>query len=272
MRTTPVRLPHSGLVVPHTGYTVASFRGHETHDGVAYVATLRLNRKIIGRIENEGRGGPDTFYPSTAGNYRQQVRAMEAFAALCTDARGGTPPMEAVLSDLVAEYETTRDIARAARRGNVLMRMMRDHELGDGPMGWPSPGVWTEAPPALAADHDKLRASLLEDPELAPDDLAWWQIWNADTSTWVDVTARPAHLPADMPGAAPPIPADTATAGPDGHQCDAAETLKYVGTYGAPGVGQAWDCTACGRNWARLGDQFYPADLGAHILAPEDCR
>jgi hypothetical protein len=202
VQPTPVRLPHSGLVVPHTGYTVTSLKGHETHDGVAYVATLRLNNTIIGRVENEGRGGPDTFYPNTADNYRQQIDTLEEFAQRCTDARGGTPPLESVLSDLVTEYQTTRDIARAARRGNALIRMMRDHELGDGPMGWPSPDTWTEAPPALAADYDKLRACLLKDPQLTPHDLAWWQIWNADTSTWVDVTARPAHLPADPPGTA----------------------------------------------------------------------
>ncbi|MET8147852.1 hypothetical protein ACIBSW_24860 [Actinoplanes sp. NPDC049668] len=202
MRPTSIRLPHSGLTVPHTGYTVTSFKGHETHDGIAFTATLRLNKKIIGRIENHGCGGPDTFYPNSACGYRQQMETLEAFAALCTDARDGTPTLEAVLGDLVTEYETSRDIARAAKGGHILLRMMQDHEFGDGPMGWPSPGASTEAPPALAADHARLRAFLLADPDLAPHALAWWQTWNADTGTWTDVTSRPPHLPADpAPGA-----------------------------------------------------------------------
>ncbi|GAA4595800.1 hypothetical protein BJY16_001798 [Actinoplanes octamycinicus] len=197
MPTTPVRLPHSGLLVPHTGYTVTSFTGHQTHDGVAFTATLRLNKKAIGVIQNAGRGGPDTFYSNTAGDHRQKHQDLEDFAALCTDPRGTTPTLDSVLSDLVAEYETSRDIARAAKRGNTLLRLMTDHELGDGPMGWPSPAAYTETSPALAADHERLRASLTEDEELAPSALAWWQIWDATAGRWIDVTPRPAHLPAD---------------------------------------------------------------------------
>jgi hypothetical protein len=43
-----------------------------------------------------------------------------------------------------------------------------------------------------------------------------------------------------------------------------------VAAYGAPGVGQAWECTVCHRHWARLGDIFWPAEYGAHILSPHD--
>jgi hypothetical protein len=54
------------------------------------------------------------------------------------------------------------------------------------------------------------------------------------------------------------------------HDCQAEATLVYVADYGAPGVGQAWACTACGRDWSRIGDSFYPAETGAHLLTPED--
>lgn len=84
-------LPHSGLKVPHTGYAVTSYREHKSWDGVAFTATLRLNGKIVGTIDNEGRGGPDTFHPtaSTAEGYRDNRDAVEAFAAHCT--RNGEP-------------------------------------------------------------------------------------------------------------------------------------------------------------------------------------
>jgi hypothetical protein len=80
MPSNPQRLPHSGLTVPHTGYTVTAYRGHNAHDGVAFTATLRLHGTIIGTIENTGHGGPDTFFPSTADGYREQVPALESFA------------------------------------------------------------------------------------------------------------------------------------------------------------------------------------------------
>jgi len=54
------------------------------------------------------------------------------------------------------------------------------------------------------------------------------------------------------------------------HDCQAAGTLDYVADYGAPGIGQAWTCTACGRPWSRVGGIFWPAESGVHILSPED--
>lgn len=76
----------------------------------------------------------------------------------------------------------------------------------------------------------------------------------------------------DTTGTHTPVP--TAAAGADSlvaHDCEAAGTLNYAGTYGAPGAGQAWDCTACGRSWARVGGQFHPAEQGVHILTPAEC-
>jgi hypothetical protein len=34
-------------------------------------------------------------------------------------------------------------------------------------------------------------------------------------------------------------------------------TLRFGGHYGAPGVGQAWDCEVCGRSWAKVGSRFH---------------
>lgn len=197
MQAQTFRLPHSGLVVPHTGYTVTAYKEIPTPDGVAFTATLRLNRTIIGTIDNSGMGGPDTFTPNTTDGYRHLVAALDDFATRCTDIRGETPDVEFLLGDLVTEYQTTRDIARAAKRGNVLLRMMQDHEGTDGPMGWASEGAITEMSPAMAADRERLRTSLLSHQELAPHDLAWWQLWTADNGRWNDVTSRPVHLPTD---------------------------------------------------------------------------
>ena len=54
------------------------------------------------------------------------------------------------------------------------------------------------------------------------------------------------------------------------HDCQTAGTLVFVATYGAPGIGQAWTCTTCGKEWSRVYGTFWPADQGVHILSPED--
>ncbi|ROO63010.1 hypothetical protein EDC02_5020 [Micromonospora sp. Llam0] len=66
------------------------------------------------------------------------------------------------------------------------------------------------------------------------------------------------------------VPAQDASGAPVEHDCHAAGTLTFVAEYGAPGVGQEWTCTECGRAWARLGERLHPAEDGAHILSPRD--
>lgn len=193
MQPQTIRLPHSGLQVPHTGYTVTSYKGHNTHDGIAYTATLRLNGKIIGNIENKGHGGPDTFYPTnspTPAAHWDTINALEAFATHCIDSRGEPTSLEYVLGDLVTEYELTRDIRRAAKNGDSLLRMKDDY----GADGWPIMVLTTEAPDEFVADRDRLRAYLLGSPKLKPSPTAWWQLWDPTAGRWVDVTDRPAHL------------------------------------------------------------------------------
>lgn len=65
------------------------------------------------------------------------------------------------------------------------------------------------------------------------------------------------------------IPNDDGVHGGE-HDCEAAGTLTFVATYGAPGVGQAWTCTTCAKAWSRVNGVFSPADHGAHLLRPDD--
>jgi hypothetical protein len=192
----PLRLPHSGLTVPHDGYTVTAYKELKTHDGVAFTATLRLNGKIIGTIENEGMGGPDTFHANDALTYGRQTAALETFAAQCIDAEGSVPDVEDLLGDLVTEYQTGRDIARAAKRGNTLLRLLQDHEDDNGPLGWASETDLLEIPLTTATNRGKLRVGLLCHTRLTPPPFGWWQVWAADKG-WTDITDRPAHIPAD---------------------------------------------------------------------------
>lgn len=54
------------------------------------------------------------------------------------------------------------------------------------------------------------------------------------------------------------------------HDCLADDKLVYVAAYGAPGIGEAWRCTVCDEEWAKVGGTFHDPSEGAHILSPED--
>lgn len=53
--------------------------------------------------------------------------------------------------------------------------------------------------------------------------------------------------------------------------CDPKQ-LVFEGTYGAPGIGQAWRCTYCDKSWSNIGGTFIAEDQGAHLLTIEDVR
>jgi hypothetical protein len=48
-------------------------------------------------------------------------------------------------------------------------------------------------------------------------------------------------------------------------------TLKYVASYGAPGIGSAYKCIECQQEFAVVGRTVYDPAEGAHIMSPEDC-
>lgn len=52
-------LPATGVVVPETGWSVSSASTTETSRGVAFVAKLRYEGKLVGTFENAGVGGMD---------------------------------------------------------------------------------------------------------------------------------------------------------------------------------------------------------------------
>jgi hypothetical protein len=113
-----IMLPHSRLEAPHDRLRVTSLREIPMHDGVAFTATLRLDGRRVGVIEDDGRGGGAQFHPDPGTGFG--YNELNAFAAECR--RDGQPiSTEGVLNDLVTEYDLTRRIRRAtATRGTVL--------------------------------------------------------------------------------------------------------------------------------------------------------
>jgi hypothetical protein len=192
-----IRLPHTGLHVPHTDYRVTAYREHTTRDGVAYVATLRHGKTTIGTIENEGTGGYTGFYPARhprEGGYvgREDI---EAFAVRCRTEDGGTPRDEMVLEDLITEYDTPRRLAKAAKAGRAIVRQQWFVYDDGKPVGGPiaDTEVQVDARLALPEHADALRALIERE---GPNPEAFWQVWTGDR--WDDVTARPDGVPTDL--------------------------------------------------------------------------
>jgi hypothetical protein len=179
-----ISLPHTGLAVPHTRLEVTSLKQLETSCGVAFTATLRLQRQVVGTVENEGSGGPTTFYPHGRATFGH--RHLDQYAAGCRSATGETVTAEHVMDDLVTEYETGRSIRRANAKGKTLLREMEFiYDDDDQPVGEPfAAGQATCRPPLNLAD----RAALLR--QLPPSaGHRWWQIWTG--ARWEDLTPRP---------------------------------------------------------------------------------
>jgi hypothetical protein len=48
--------------------------------------------------------------------------------------------------------------------------------------------------------------------------------------------------------------------------------LAFQAGYGAPGVGSAWECQQCGREWSKVGGIFRDPSDHAHILDRAEVR
>jgi hypothetical protein len=55
-------------------WSITGYKGHATRDGVAFVAKLRLDGKIVGHLEDSGRGGGVTidFWGTDGENVRER--------------------------------------------------------------------------------------------------------------------------------------------------------------------------------------------------------
>jgi hypothetical protein len=186
-----VALPHTGLRVPHQRLTVTGYRQLPTADGVAFTATLRLDRTIVGTIQNEGMGGPTGFHPggSPAFGYRD----LSAFVAACRTSTDQPASEDEVLDGLVTEFLTAKRIRRAQQAGRCALRLMAPLVADD-----PAAGFYpvAEADAAMPSGPDAravLAYQILR--QSAPAVGEWWQVWTGQR--WEDLTERPGHTSAE---------------------------------------------------------------------------
>jgi hypothetical protein len=115
-----VRLPHTGLRVPHDRLKVTDLQQIPTHNWPAYTATLTLDGQSVGAIHNDGNGGDTTLACDPA---RWGAQRMADYAAACR--RHGQPAtQQQVLDALVTECELDQATAAAHAAGGALARLI----------------------------------------------------------------------------------------------------------------------------------------------------
>lgn len=196
---TTIRLPHTGLHVPDATLSVAAYRQHQTRDGMAFTASLRVNCKKVGLIENDGHGGETGFFPDYPASYGyKQIRE---YAGECRTEQGEPVTVEDLLNELIEERQQAKWVADATRKGQLALRMMDHCLVGDDDLpiaGFPPDPLEMLATnkPGNQAQTKALAKELLA--KYPPSSHGWWQMWNG--GGWHDITPRPAREDKELYG------------------------------------------------------------------------
>ncbi|WP_370973634.1 hypothetical protein [Amycolatopsis sp. cg9] len=181
-----IRWPHTGIEAPYA-FTVSGFNELETGRGVAYSAELvHPELGVVGRIANEGCGGPTTFYAYD--HTRFGDRQLEQF--LQRSLQDGEPMdtgfmgMETVLDEIINESETAQLVAEMRTKGQFLVRSYLSREAASWGPYRGAPLMWNRII-ARRADRERLAAKLTADAR-GLDEGASWQMFNGEE--WVSLT------------------------------------------------------------------------------------
>ena len=178
------RLPHSGLHVPDPTIRVTRLAQLPTFDGVAFQAVLRRGKTQIGTITNDGYGGSTDFHPQPSQPFGYDE--IDAFAAACRNRAGQPCSTEAVLNDLVDEYDTGRIVAKYTRQGRISVRLLAPTVAGSTDLYTSEIGS-VPAPSTDPAHHAGIAAEVTSRRHAAADEV--WQVWTGDT--WHDLPTSP---------------------------------------------------------------------------------
>lgn len=178
-------LPHTDLEVPdgNDNPRVTSLKQLNTRNGVAFTAVVRIGKRRIGTLDNEGNGGGTWFHQDTYDDYQ----AWNRFVADCRD-DGNQVQAEKVADALVEEYDTDREIKRQLRTGGTLARGMCQS-------GYAIYKANVSCPAATASHDKRVVESLLRTKTEPWDGVVTWQVW--DGSQWRTVGTSGKPYPAD---------------------------------------------------------------------------
>ncbi|MGW4528863.1 hypothetical protein [Amycolatopsis sp. NPDC004378] len=178
------RWTHTGIDAPYA-FTISGFNELETGRGVAYSAELiHPDLGVVGRIANEGCGGPTMFYAYD--HTRFGNRQLEQF--LQHSRQDGEPladrveGMETLLDEIINEAETARLVTEMRAHDQFLVRSYLPRTAAS----W---GPYRGAPLAYTRivtrrdGREQLAARLAADPAERLDEGAYWQMFNGED--WV---------------------------------------------------------------------------------------
>jgi hypothetical protein len=178
-------LPHTGLEVPDGDDNphVTSLKELNTRNGVAFTAVVRIGKRRIGTLDNDGNGGGTWFHQDTFADYQTWNR----FVTDCRHA-GLEVHAEKVADALVEEYDTYWAIKRQVRKGGTLARGVCQSGFALYKADLSSP--------AATASHDARVVQTLMRTKTEPwDGLVTWQVW--DGSAWRTVGTSGTPYPAE---------------------------------------------------------------------------
>ncbi|MEU6618567.1 hypothetical protein [Streptomyces parvus] len=174
-----IRLPHTGLQVPHTRYHLADFQQMEMTCGIAYNASVYEGERMVGVIENKGNGGGTWFNPATY----DDSRAVHEFVTACRVDDQTLYDGEA-LDHLITEHETALQVAKCARQRETLVR-------GSDADGLPAVSlVFGTLPARLKSPHSPVLSLIVRQLKASDPDVTAWEFWTGDA--W-----EPLPLPAN---------------------------------------------------------------------------
>jgi hypothetical protein len=121
-------IPATRVTVPDDTIRVTGMKSHMASEGVAFNATVRQGKTIIGFFENEGRGGGTMF----RGNSAEANAAFEtwatAYGAIQPEPVTGWAAHERAADALVDAYEITKLLKIKPGRTHITA------DPGDGPI------------------------------------------------------------------------------------------------------------------------------------------
>ncbi len=163
------------LRIPHDRVAVSSLQQMPTHNGVAFVADLTLDGRFAGRIENDGNGGPTTYFAlnSSPFNWRHLYEYVHACRY-----RGQPVSEEFVLDALVDEVDLGQQVRAAAAARTTLVRLLDEH-------GYTLDIQAVRPAPATPSEWPGIVGPLTGRPPRYPAGRLW-QIW--DGTCWQHLT------------------------------------------------------------------------------------
>lgn len=177
------RWVHTGIDAPDT-FVVTGFNQVDTGRGIAYSAELvHPELGVVGRIANEGCGGPTTFI-----GYNRARFGEDHLALLLRQCRQDGEPMdtghfgvETLLDAIIDEAETAETVAEMRTNGRFLVRSYLPRQAA--PWGPHRGAPLANTRILLRRDaRERLAARLARMPAERLEDGAYWQMF--DDTEW----------------------------------------------------------------------------------------